>query len=196
MYSGGGGGGGGGGSTNASVSALQQKLNSMGANLDVDGVWGSLTAAAAQQYLGASSLEAALAKADVKPSYSINDLFQMAQASGAGAAYITKDRLKSLGLSDYDASALQKQYSEWEKTNTNSSYYDPSTQPSTQAKSVLAWLTSSSGGAGLSDEQKVHSIYAFAGLNGADYSFNDGRRYHVQISQNDRNWLLSQLGYV
>lgn len=43
---------GGGGSYDADTAAMQRKLNSMGANLSVDGVWGPKTQAAYDKYLG------------------------------------------------------------------------------------------------------------------------------------------------
>jgi len=46
------GGGGGGGSD---VASIQRQLNAMGANLDVDGIWGPLTEAAYNQYMGGGS---------------------------------------------------------------------------------------------------------------------------------------------
>ena len=57
--SGGGGGGGysggGGGGYSGDVAAIQQQLNAMGANLAVDGIWGPLTEAAYNQYMGGGS---------------------------------------------------------------------------------------------------------------------------------------------
>ncbi len=54
--SGGGGGGGrsggGGGGGSSDVASIQRQLNAMGANLDVDGIWGPLTEAAYNQYMG------------------------------------------------------------------------------------------------------------------------------------------------
>lgn len=54
--SGGGGGGGrsggGGGGGGSDVASIQRQLNAMGANLDVDGIWGPLTEAAYNQYMG------------------------------------------------------------------------------------------------------------------------------------------------
>jgi len=58
--SGGGGGGGGrssggGGGGGSDVASIQRQLNAMGANLDVDGIWGPLTEAAYNQYMGGGS---------------------------------------------------------------------------------------------------------------------------------------------
>ncbi len=54
--SGGGGGGsrssGGGGGGSSSTAAIQRQLNAMGANLDVDGIWGPQTQAAYDRYMG------------------------------------------------------------------------------------------------------------------------------------------------
>ena len=54
--SGGGGGGGGGGSGYSSETAqIQRQLNAMGAGLQVDGIWGPLTQAAYEKYMGGGS---------------------------------------------------------------------------------------------------------------------------------------------
>ena len=50
-----GGGGGGGSGYSAETAAIQQQLNAMGAGLDVDGIWGPLTQAAYERYMGGSS---------------------------------------------------------------------------------------------------------------------------------------------
>lgn len=53
--SGGGGGGGGGSSYNAQTAEIQRQLNSMGAGIAVDGIWGPLTQAAYEKYMGGGS---------------------------------------------------------------------------------------------------------------------------------------------
>lgn len=53
--SGGGGGGGGGGSYSAQTAEIQRQLNAMGAGLSVDGIWGPLTQAAYEKYIGGGS---------------------------------------------------------------------------------------------------------------------------------------------
>ncbi len=50
-----GGGSGGGGSYDAETAEMQKKLNSMGANLTVDGIWGAKTQAAYEKYMGGDS---------------------------------------------------------------------------------------------------------------------------------------------
>lgn len=50
--SGGGGRSSGGGGGGSDVASIQRQLNAMGANLDVDGIWGPLTEAAYNQYMG------------------------------------------------------------------------------------------------------------------------------------------------
>ena len=50
--SGGGGRSSGGGGSGSDVASIQRQLNAMGANLDVDGIWGPLTEAAYNQYMG------------------------------------------------------------------------------------------------------------------------------------------------
>lgn len=47
-----GGGGGGGGSYSAQTAEIQRQLNAMGAGLSVDGIWGPLTQAAYEKYMG------------------------------------------------------------------------------------------------------------------------------------------------
>ena len=49
------GGGGGGSGYSAETAAIQQQLNAMGAGLDVDGIWGPLTQAAYERYMGGGS---------------------------------------------------------------------------------------------------------------------------------------------
>lgn len=125
---------------------------------------------------------------------SVSDLFSLAQADGSGAAYITKARLNSLGLTGYDVDELQKAYTNWEKTNTNSTYVDPSKDISDSAKAIYQWLSNPNGGQRLSTENKLHAVWSFAEPGGGDYAYSTGQKYHAQIDQNDRNWLLNKLG--
>jgi hypothetical protein len=132
-------------------------------------------------------------------SNAVSALFADAQSSGLGAAYINKTNLAKYGLTGYTASDIQKQFDNWTKNNADSTYVDPTKPISQNAKDILRWLQSSNGGAKLTNEQKIHSIFGFATSDdgkGGDYSYSDGKKYHAEIDLNDRNWLLRELGLI
>jgi hypothetical protein len=132
-------------------------------------------------------------------SSAVSALFADAQSSGLGAAYINKNNLAKYGLTGYTASDIQKQFDNWTKNNADSTYVDPTKPISQNAKDILRWLQSSNGGAKLTNEQKIHSIFGFATSDdgkGGDYSYSDGKKYHAEIDLNDRNWLLRELGLI
>lgn len=175
---------------NAGIMPSSEQLTAMG-----------LTSSDAQEMLkaktvksGSGSGKASVLGAEIAAVPTIAELFAAAQESGAGEAYITKERLKALGLSDYDASALQKQYADWKMTNKESAYINPAVEVSDTAKAILQWAKSPNGGAGISRENLAHAIFSFADGGGA-YAYKDGRKYSAEINLNDRNWLLQQLGF-
>ena len=80
--------GGGGSGYNASVAQLQQQLNSMGANLDVDGIWGPNTEAAYAKYMGGSSSggNTSPGSGNTAPRTGITAMQSMAQTAAAKKA--------------------------------------------------------------------------------------------------------------
>lgn len=67
-------------SDNASVERLQNQLNSMGARLNVDGIWGPRTQAAYQQYMGGSGNNSSGNNRTSGYSSYVNDLMQSLQS--------------------------------------------------------------------------------------------------------------------
>lgn len=77
------GGGGGGGSYSAQTAEIQRQLNAMGAGLSVDGIWGPLTQAAYEKYMGGSAGTSSTTTA----SYNFGELMDAA-AAGASKSQI------------------------------------------------------------------------------------------------------------
>ena len=96
------GGGGGGGSSSGGYSAetatLQQRLNAMGANLDVDGICGPLTEAAYNKYMGGTGSSAS------------NLQSQLMQMNNAGASY---QEMKDYGTAYQTAAGKNTEYARW-----------------------------------------------------------------------------------
>lgn len=93
--------GGGGSGYSAQTAAIQQQLNAMGAGLDVDGIWGPLTQAAYEKYMGGGSTGGT----GNKGSYNLGELAD-ASAAGASRAQI-EAALKKRGV-DTSSAAVQQ----------------------------------------------------------------------------------------
>lgn len=96
-----GGGGGGGSGYSAQTAEIQRQLNAMGAGLDVDGIWGPLTQAAYEKYMGGGSDGSSGSRA----SYNLGELTD-ASAAGASKAQI-EAALRARGV-DTSSAAVQQ----------------------------------------------------------------------------------------
>lgn len=97
------GGGGGGGSYSAQTAEIQRQLNAMGAGLAVDGIWGPLTQAAYERYMGGGSGNTG--STGNRASYNLGEL---ADASAAGASKSQIEQaLKARGV-DTSSAAVQQ----------------------------------------------------------------------------------------
>ncbi|MBQ0166877.1 MAG: hypothetical protein KBT02_07225 [Treponema sp.] len=90
-----GGSSGGGSGYDSSVAAIQQQLNAMGAGLSVDGIWGPLTQAAYDKYMGGGG-----SGSGTKGSYNSGELLDAA-AAGASKSQIEK-ALQARGVDTND----------------------------------------------------------------------------------------------
>lgn len=99
---GGGGGGGGGSGYSAQTAEIQRQLNAMGAGLAVDGIWGPLTQAAYERYMGGGGSGNT---GGGKGSYNLGELTD-ASAAGATKAQI-EAALKKRGV-DTSSPAVQQ----------------------------------------------------------------------------------------
>ena len=102
--SGSGGGGGGGSSYSAQTAEIQRQLNAMGAGLAVDGIWGPLTQAAYEKYMGGGS-GGNTGSTGSRASYNLGELTD-ASAAGASKQQI-EAALRARGV-DTSSAAVQQ----------------------------------------------------------------------------------------